>query len=397
LENTSDKQGNMLDNLEQLYESGSSYKEAYLQWGEDDCNRKGDIRAKDADSIEGLVLEQLKKQDYNDEQWKLIHYLIHCLDERGFLCTAPEEVIKLTGITREQLTECLQVLKNLEPVGIFSENLEECLKKQLEVEGIEDEKLFDVIDLYLPDILKGHISKVSRALDIPTVQVKEYIHLISKLNPRPIMNMEGEEAVYIIPDILIHREDNSWNVELNDRWMGDYRYNDYYIHMMQNAQDEELKKYFREKYERARFVVDCIEQRRNTIIKIVKAVLELQEDYFLRELPIKAMSMEQIAEKTGIHVSTVSRAIKGKYIQYKKVELLRELFSKGTALQEENSVDEIKRKIAELIENEDKSKPLSDSKISNLLKREGIQVSRRAVTNYRAQLGIRDSRQREYL
>ena len=212
-----------------------------------------------------------------------------------------------------------------------------------------------------------------------------------------------------MPDIIVSRHGSMWDVSINDSWMGEYKFSNYYMRMMEQSQDPELLAYFKERLERARFVVNCVEQRRRTITRIVETVLDLQEDYFEGRGPLKPMQQEDVANLLGIHVSTVSRAIKGKYVQYKKSVPLKSLFS--TALpaavplsfaagsEGENtgvSADQIKQKIRQMIEKEGK-KPLSDQKITERLAEEGIQVSRRVVQKYRIQLNIPDSRQRGML
>ena len=168
---------------------------------------------------------------------------------------------------------------------------------------------------------------------------------------------------------------------------------------MEETKDPELQAYFRERLERARFVVNSVEQRRRTIVRIVEAVLELQKDYFEENGNLAPMQQEDIAQLLGIHVSTVSRAIKGKYIQYRKTIPLKALFTAGISDHEGDgsvSSDTIKQRLRQMIEEEGK-KPLSDQKLAEQLEKEGISVSRRAVTKYRIQMNIPDSRQRGIL
>lgn len=144
-------------------------------------------------------------------------------------------------------------------------------------------------------------------------------------------------------------------------------------------------------------VINCVEQRRSTIIKVVGVILELQEGYFLRGSGLAPMSMEQVAARAGIHTSTVSRTIKGKYLQYKKVVLLKDLFTTSLTSQEDISADRMKKQIAAIIQAEDSTHPLSDQKISEIIREDGIVLSRRTVAKYRMELGIPDPRLRRYL
>ena len=399
LENALDKQNDMMKDLEQIYEKGLSYKEHCIQWEEDDVNRRGDIRAKEPEEMTDILLSQLHRKDYNDTEWKLMGYLIQCLDEKGFFTYEVSEIAEVLGYQEHTVDKCLEILKGLEPVGIFSRDLSECLQKQLKNKGINDEKLNLIVDQYLTDILAGRIGVVSRNLKLSTAKIKEYIHFIGSLNPRPIINIQSDTDTvqYLVPDILVSLEKGSWLVRLNDQWMGEYKYNEYYMRMMQESQDESLKEYFKAKLERARFIINCVEQRRNTIIKIVEAILEVQEKYFKSDKELKPMTMEDIARMTDMHVSTVSRAVRDKYVQYKKTVQLKSLFVSAVPSQEEVSVDIIKRRIQEMIRGENATDPLSDQSIANQIQEEGVDISRRAVSKYRKQMGIPDSRQRLYL
>ena len=396
LENSIDKQDEMMRDLEQLYEKGTSYKEHYLQWEDEDSNRKSDLPAREPEEIQEYIMSQLHKKDYSDAEWKLMEYLVQCLDEKGFFKYDADMVARAFGYDKETVEKCLEHLKNLEPVGIFSGNITECLVKQLEITGNNDEKLLAMVEYHMDEVLEGKIGAVSRSLHLTTARIKEYIHIIGQLNPRPIMNIQKTHTEYIVPDILVRREKEEWQVSLNDRWMGEYQCNEYYIHMMKKSDDAELKSYFQKKLERARFVISCVEQRRSTIIKIVKVILNLQEGYFLRGTELKPMSLEDVAAIAGIHTSTVSRAMKGKYLQYKNVVLLKNLFVSSLS-QEDISADEMRKRIADIVKEEDKGHPLSDQKIAEIIKGEGIELSRRTVAKYRMALGIPDSRQRRYL
>ncbi len=397
LDNSVDKQDEMIKDLEQLYEKGTSYKDHYLQWEDEDSDRKSDLPAREPDEIYGYIMGQLHRKDYSDDEWTLMGYLVQCLDEKGFFDHDLDVVARALGRGTEIIERCLERLKELEPVGIFSRDISECLIRQLEAAGNTDEKLIRLIRYHLDDVLKGQISSVSRDLHLSTARIKEYIHMIGQLDPRPIMNMPGTHTEYIIPDILVSREKEEWRISLNDSWMGEYKCNGHYIRMMQDTQDPELRAYFQQKLERARYVINCVEQRRSTIVKVVGVILELQEGYFLQEGGLTPMSMEQVAARAGIHTSTVSRAIKGKYLQYKRSVLLKDLFTASLTSQEDVSADRMKKQIAKIIQEEDGAHPLSDQKISEIIREDGIVLSRRTVAKYRMELGIPDSRLRRYL
>ncbi len=399
LENTSDKENEMITDMEHLYECGSSFRDQYLDNPEEEERRRNDIRARQEDLLKAHLLAQMDTAAMTAKTREIMEYLIDCLDEKGYFPYDVRELAQSSGYGEADLCQCLSELKELEPVGIFSKDLAECLEKQLRVRGVKDEKLFRLLREYLVELMNGQIGIISRNLKISTVQVKEYIHLIGSLNPRPIMDIQEGENTYVVPDIIVTCHGGQWEVSINDGWMGEYKCSDYYMRMMEESSDPQLQAYFREKLERARFVLNCVEQRRRTIVRIVEAVIRCQADYFEGTGPLRPMQQEDIARELGIHVSTVSRAIKGKYIQYRKSIPLKALFTTGLSEKtgaESVSAEVIRERIRQMIAGEGK-KPLSDQRLADRLSEEGIDVSRRAVAKYRMQMNIPDSRQRGLL
>ena len=280
----------------------------------------------------------------------------------------------------------------MEPVGVFSANLKECLLRQLEVLGAEDEMLEKIIADYLEDVAEGNISRISRALHISTAQVRKYILMIETLNPRPVMGFGEQQSEYIVPDIIL-RKDEKWEIILNDSWYGKYEISDYYQKMMDETKDEELKAYFLNKAQRARFILKNIEQRRKTLLDLMEKILERQKDYFEGTGSLTPMTMTEIAEQMGVHPSTVSRAVRGKYVQYpQKTVLLKSLFSQGISKETDQiNATEIKERLRKLIKEENRQKPYSDQKLKELLEEQEISISRRAVAKYREEMGIKGS------
>ena len=392
-----DRQSEIIDSLDSHYESASSYRDHYIRYEDEDSDRRGDIRAREPSSLRQQLKNQLSIRDYSDEEWKLIDYLIDCIDDKGFFTCSVSEIASACGCSEQIVDKCLRDLKSLEPAGIFSKDISECLLRQLEARNETDQVLIRIISDFIPDLLQGNLSSITRSLGITTAKCRSCIQKIGELNPRPIMNTESGQTEYIVPDILIEREHGRWKVTLNDAWMGEYTYNGYYIHMMRTASDPELKDYFKNKLERARLIITSIERRRNTIIRIVEAVLEYQNEYFANGGSLRPMTMEAIAQQLDISTSTVSRAIKNKYIQYRRPLLLRDLFSNAVSDAAETSARLVRSRVSEIIRNEDHAHPLSDDKIAKILKGEGTSISRRTVAKYRQQLGIPDSRLRTYL
>ena len=229
-------------------------------------------------SLEDLVNTQLQWEQIGETERKIVDFCIQSLEQSGYLMIPPKDIAKDLGVAEEQVEEVLSMLKELEPQGLFASGLEECLLMQ--VRGMDEEELLsDIIRNHLQDIAEGKISTISRGLKISSAEVRKLIHVIKNLNPRPLNGIGGEKAQYILPDVILEFQDGQWNIELNDKWTGNLQVSDFYIHMMETAQDEELKSYFENKLRRARFIMNAVEQRRTTILGITREILKRQEDY----------------------------------------------------------------------------------------------------------------------
>lgn len=351
------------------------------------------------EKIRDEIVMQLKRKDYSEREWDVIEYLIQSMDARGYCSENPEEAAKILKVDNEIVVKCLEALRRLEPVGIFSASLEQCLISQLRAAGIYDSVLEEIIENYLSAVCEGKISTITRALHISTAQVGKYLHIIQKLNPAPITGYGKAETEYIHPDIVCRKKDGGWEVELTDEWTANYYLNEYYLKLYAECSDEDLKQYFRQKLERARFIINSIESRRNTILRILREIVRRQTGYFEQKEGLAPMRMEDIADALDIHVSTVSRAIKNKYVEYPGgTVLVKELFGAtvGAAENKEGiTARQIKREIQDIIANEDRKNPVSDQIICDMLEKKGVAVSRRGIAKYRREMDILSSKRRK--
>lgn len=349
-------------------------------------------------SIEDYIKEQLPLELYQKKYLRIVEFLINNLDSNGYCSLTVSEGSKILKVASEDFRYCLKVLRGLEPTGIFAENLVECLLKQVEKLGIEDEVLKIIIRDYMEEISKGKISTITRALKISSLKVRKCIAIIESLNPKPLTGFGSEAAQYIIPDVIILPKEGEWDISLNDEWIGNYAMNNYYYEMMESSEDQELKEYFKQKSQRVRFILESIEKRRTTILKIAKVIAEVQEKYLLCKGPLVPLTMAEIAEQLGINTSTVSRAISGKYVQFLcgSVEMKKLLAPVASKAESTNKTteNEIKVIIKKMIETEDSQKPFSDQELTVKLERLGITLSRRAIAKYRNELGIKGSFER---
>nr|WP_329752583.1 RNA polymerase factor sigma-54 [Clostridium sp. CM74B_53] len=349
-------------------------------------------------SIEDLVNMQLHWKRIGETEHKIVDFCIQSLEQSGYLLIPAQEIAKRLNVPEKQVENVLAMLKELEPQGLFASGLEECLL--IQVRGMDEEETLSLlIKNHLQDIAEGKISTISRALKLSSADVRKMIHIIKELNPRPLNGIGGEKAQYILPDVLLSNQAGQWNIELNDKWTGNLQINDYYIHMMETAQDQELKSYFENKLRRARFIINAVEQRRETLTGITREILKRQQPYFLGTGQLKPMTLEEIADALEIHKSTVSRAIRDKYLRAPSgCFLFRSLFTTGIPSGDGNgdvSRNAVKAKLKEFVSVEDRKKPWSDEQLAGLLQDAGMPISRRTVAKYRMELGIGGAFQRK--
>jgi len=253
------------------------------------------------------------------------------------------------------------------------------------------------------DLAKGNLGRISRALHISTADVRRHLAVIAKLRPYPLSGFGNSTVHYIIPDMVFRKDETGWSVLVNDGFCRRYGVNEYYLSLMKQGRDQDLVQMLKTKHERVKFLLNSITQRHSTLYAVGKAVLQIQKDYFEQYGALVPMSLSDVAELTGRHVSTVSRAVRGKILQHPGGTLpLKDLFVRNVKAgrkKEENDaetgrvsggigVSQVKKRLLELVQSEDRKKPLSDAKIAELLGAEGLSVSRRTAAKYREELGI---------
>ena len=280
LEHNDNTSSSISEPLTGYYESMSSNNSALHFESESDSKRSRDIPVHNEGSIRDYLLQQLDPNLYTEQEWKLFDYLIECLDDNGFFSIPLEEVAEKSALPVKIVQKCLAILKQLEPYGIFSANLEESLLRQLDALDLNNEVLSVMISNHLQDIADGKISNISREMHLPTVEVRKNIELISHLNPRLLSGFGSEKNDYIIPDIIFQQDDGEWCILLNDSWIENYSLNDYYVKMMESSSDPELTEYFKAKRNRVQFILNSIQQRRQTILSISRVILKQQQAFF---------------------------------------------------------------------------------------------------------------------
>lgn len=356
----------------------------------------------DKKSLKDYLYEQLCEVGSNIKIKEIVSYMIESLDNRGYLENTLEGICYELGIEAEQGEIALNLLQSLEPCGIGARNLKECIIIQLKSKGILDEIIEDIVLNYLECIADNNYSYISKQLKISQQEVQAYGDIIKSLEPKPARGYyTGEEVKFIIPDAYILKFDDEYNVVMNSAIIPKLTINDLYKQTIEKSTNSKEVEYVKEKFDRATKLINDIEQRNTTILKLLECIVEKQKDYFEKGNGfLKPMILKDIANEIGVHESTVSRAIKDKYILTSRGTVkIKELFCNGIVVSggngEDISTNTIKSKIKSLIDLENKKKPLSDQALCELLNDMNIEISRRTVAKYREELGIKSSSKRK--
>ncbi len=354
-------------------------------------------------SLHDDLSDQLGFLDSESAVRALAEYIIYNLDDNGFLNHDLNEVVRDFGgnVTLAQAEEALALVQKLDPPGVGARNLRECLLLQLTPDVPCRDILHILISNHLDDLQQNRLPAIEKKTGIPIDQIKEAIEHLRRLNPRPGARFTPENAQYVVPDLIVEaNEHGEYEVRLLDDHTPQLSISRYYQKQLKNKQtDAAAREFIQKRIQSARWLIESIEQRRNTLLKVARAIIEHQKD-FLDKGPefIEPLKMQQIADRVHVHVTTVSRAVDDKWVQTPRgIFSLKRFFGGGTTTAdgEEVAWDTIKQKLLEIIAKEDKQNPLSDEEIVEELGRHGFPVARRTVTKYRKMLKIPSSRQRK--
>ena len=356
----------------------------------------------DKKSLKDYLYEQLGEIKSDIKIKKVVSYMIESLDSRGYLENTLEEICSDLGIDEEKVQNALEILQSLEPCGIGARDLKECLLIQLKSKGILDEIIKEIVLKYLEYIADCKYNYIAKELKITPKEVQAYGDIIKSLEPKPSRGYyTGEEVKFIIPDAYIVKIGDKYNVIMNKDIIPNITINNLYKQEILNGKNKKEVEYVKEKVNDAMGLINDIEQRNNTILKLLECIVKKQKAYFENgQEYLKPMTLRDLADEMSLHESTVSRAIKDKYILTSRGTVkIKDLFCNGIVSSGINgegvSTNTIKNKIKQLIQLENKNKPLSDQAICDLLNKEHIDISRRTVAKYREELGIKSSSKRK--
>lgn len=365
-------------------------------YSDDDFNIWDTIPTREA-TLEDTLLEQARFLSLDKERYEILKYLIGSLNDDGYLNIDLAEVAKKFAISTEQIEQELIILQSFEPVGVGARNLRENILIQLNRMDPIDSIAIEIVSDYLKELGERKFVKIAQELRITVNEVQQVFDLIKTLNPKPATEFNTDNLKYIVPDVYVEEVEDKYIVIVNDSVVPRLMINSYYHQYVQSHKDDETAKYIMEKFNSAKWLIKSIDSRKNTIFKVTTAIIEKQERFFKSNI-LNPLTLKEIAEDVGVHESTVSRTINQKYVQTPLgIFELKFFFSSGISTSDGNSTssENVKKKLRDLIENEDKRKPLSDQKLTELLNNEGINISRRTVAKYRDELAILPSSSRK--
>ncbi len=376
---------------------------SYRQWedrnGEDRENSYEQYVSSDITLSEHLMF-QLECATERKGCRRVGEYIIESLDENGYMTSTPEEIAEATGVSVEKVGEVLDMIHGFDPVGVGAEDLAECLMIQLRSQDQLTELFEKVIKEHLEDMANGRYNVIAKELGISLQQVQAMNDIIKTLEPKPgRLFASGTDPRYIVPDVVIEKVDDDYVVSVNESSAPRLMISSYYSKLMkQSEEDDNLSKYLSDRVNSAVWLIKSIEQRKQTIYNVVTAVMEHQREFLDRGVKyLKTLTLKDIAEELGIHESTVSRSINGKYLQCPRgVFEIKYFFSAGVSGNhgEGISSNSIKEFIKEIVDSEDPRSPYSDQTMVSMLGEKGINISRRTVAKYRDELSIPSSSKR---
>lgn len=352
-------------------------------------------------SLQDELLAQLRETDsISEDQLPLYQEVIGNIDERGYLAASVEEIASKDGFSAEQVEAAVRAVQDFDPPGIAARDLRECLLLQLQRRGDTDSYAYRAVRDHLEELGQNHIPQVAKKLGISTGELYDILEDIKELHPFPGTLLAPRSTQFVVPEVSVSKDEKGqWDIQTNRDAIPRLRISPYYKELLEAPDTPaDVKSYIREKIAGSKALMRALGQRETTVERIAGSLLKFQSDFLDHGIhAMKPLVLNQVAQDIGVHETTVSRAIAAKYIRTPHgVFPFKHFFSSGLATESGDKVStrSVKERIRELIEAEDRSKPLSDQKLGQALKEEGFRVARRTVAKYREELGILPSNMR---
>ncbi|NUM52465.1 MAG: RNA polymerase factor sigma-54 [Candidatus Hydrogenedentes bacterium] len=345
------------------------------------------------ESFSSMLLTQLRLAAQDEKTIEIGELIIGEIDGKGYFTGSLADIASEAGASVDEVDRVLRMIQRFEPTGVGARDVVECLQLQIDVEYPHVPELKVLVAEHLEALEHRQIPKIAKEMRVSVERVEELKEMLAKLNPWPGLEYSSEPTQYVTPDVIVEKIDDEIVVYLSDDSLPALRINEDYRRMMGNGKcTREEKAYLRDKVESAKWLIRNVEQRQQTILRIARAIVDVQQDFLERGIEyIKPLTLQEIADRVGVHEATVSRTTRGKYMQTPQgLFEMKFFFSPGLKRDsgEAQSSKSVQSIIKKMIDDEDKSKPLSDQKIADMLKAKGLNIARRTVTKYREALGI---------
>lgn len=391
-----------LSQIDQEWRDSYSHSNAPLRQSEEDEEKRQymfDSLVANT-SLQETLLEQVRLSDLSDSQRQIAEMIIGNIDDRGYLRATVDELSFSTNIPKEHIEAVLKTIQSFHPPGVACRDLRECLMLQLQ-RGEQTETLeYKIIDRYMDALGKRKLPEIARGLAVDIVDVQEAMARIALLEPNPGRDFVADNQQYVVPEIFVTKAGDEFVVNTNNDQVPHLRISNHYKDIMSQAQSsQEVRDWIRDKIRAGKFLIKSLHQRQETILNIAREIVKRQSEFMDKGAAfLKPMTMVQVAEVVGVHETTVSRAVSGKYMQTPQgVYEMKYFFTSGikTSSGEGMSNTSVKGMINEMVGKEDNSKPLSDEEIVKLLGSKGVVIARRTVAKYRSELNILPSHLRK--
>ena len=383
--------------LEYIHQYNKSSALSYTKMDLNEDDYESDIPSKDDKTLKSYIINQLDIIHMTHRQLGIIKVLVEFLDDNGYFDCSVEQVVAITGLSEVDIKNGIEIIQQLDPPGLGARDLSECLKIQLDRLGIKENYIFVIVEKHLELLGKGHLNAISESMGIPISLVRKSLDIIRRLNPKPARGFYRDAPGYILPDIVILGNKNgTFEPYVNDSSTQNFYVNTLYHSMCKSGQDAGIMEYYKNQLSGARWLIKCIVQRKLTLLKITEAIIEIQQQFLINgHGHLVPMTLMDIANLTGFHISTVSRAISEKHILCPRgLFNMKQLFNRvvGTQVNHLNesvkNPQNIRMELVRLVQTENRQHPYTDDKLCSLLAEEGFSIMRRTVAKYREELGI---------
>ncbi|TGL57399.1 RNA polymerase sigma-54 factor [Leptospira ognonensis] len=350
-------------------------------------------------SLEEHLLSQLRLIRISAKEYEIGEVLVSMIDDQGFIKQDLNELSIEMKCAKAKILKVLKIIQELDPIGIGAKDIQETLLVQAHILYPENVVLHKLIREFLSDLEKVEYKKIARNLGVAEEDVSQLARLIKKLEPYPATLHQGKKVDYVVPDVVVKQIGSEFNIFINDEWLPKLSIQEEYKELLHTKLPASEKEYFQTKFSSAQWLIRSIQQRRQTLQRVVSSIIDFQVDFFRGGITnIRPLTLKEIAEKLNLHESTISRITTNKYIQTTwGIFELKWFFSSGVKSTEggKESSKKIHEIIRNLVKEEDELNPLSDQDIVDLMEKKGIEIARRTVAKYRKVLRILPSNQRK--